>query len=530
VEGTSWVALDPLADRTQHAHTLRRIHADFQAGLDVTYRMREVVARSWRRSGEAGIDPGSHCAPIVLAPEAVEDRWERHPLHRVLPVLRDLLSDATRDSNHMLVLSDAGGVLLWMEGHRPVIEATEDMHFVRGADWSEAGAGTNALGTALAVDHPVQIFSAEHFTSNAHPWQCSGAPIHDPETGGILGVIDLTGHFKTGHPHTLALVAAAANMAEAQLRQELVERRANLRELYRGRVAGATEPTALVTANGTVLEGAWLGERVGAPPPEGGELVLADGSTLVVEPLAEGACVLWRRRPGGAAATPAPGAVAAPAAAAGLGAAATPSAPAPGAAAAAAGLGAPAALRFELLRSRPRALVAGREVELGRRQAELLAVLALSPAGLTAEQLALELYGEAGKPVSVRAEIVRIKRLLGPVIGARPYRLIADFDADFVEAEHRVDRGDLAAAVALHSEPLLRDSEVPAVAEARTVLEFGLRRAVMASLDPALLDAWCRTTSGRDDAGAAERLLELVGDDDPLAPRARARVERLRAL
>ena len=61
------------------------------------------------------------------------------------------------------------------------------MHFVCGADWSEQGAGTNALGTAIAVDHPVQIFSAEHFNRIVHPWQCSGAPIHDPATGEILG-------------------------------------------------------------------------------------------------------------------------------------------------------------------------------------------------------------------------------------------------------------------------------------------------------------------------------------------------------
>src|SRR4051794_29784144 len=177
--------------------------------------MRDVVARSWARSTAAGIDPEAHRAPILLDTEAVQDRWEHHALQRVLPVLRALLDEATRDGNHMLVLCDAEGVLLWMDGHRPVVEATEAMHFVRGADWSEAGAGTNALGTALAVDHPVQIFSAEHYSANVHPWQCSGAPIHDPDTGRILGVVDLTGHLTTGHPHTLALVTAAAGMAEA---------------------------------------------------------------------------------------------------------------------------------------------------------------------------------------------------------------------------------------------------------------------------------------------------------------------------
>ena len=33
--------------------------------------------------------------------------------------------------------------------------------------WTEDSAGTNAIGTALAIDHAVQIFSAEHFLAPA---------------------------------------------------------------------------------------------------------------------------------------------------------------------------------------------------------------------------------------------------------------------------------------------------------------------------------------------------------------------------
>ena len=155
----AWVAVDSVSDRLQHARALRRLHDAFQGGQDVLRGVRAVVAHSWERSDAAGIDPAQHRAPIVMDERELEDRWNTHPLYPVLPVLRELLTDATKESGHMLVISDARGVLLWIEGHQRVIEATEDMHFVTGADWSEAGAGTNALGTAIAVDHPVQIFS-----------------------------------------------------------------------------------------------------------------------------------------------------------------------------------------------------------------------------------------------------------------------------------------------------------------------------------------------------------------------------------
>ena len=59
--------------------------------------------------------------------------------------------------------------------------------------WSEDSAGTNAIGTALAIDHAVQVFSAEHFLADQHAWWCSAAPIHDPVTGALLGVVDISG-------------------------------------------------------------------------------------------------------------------------------------------------------------------------------------------------------------------------------------------------------------------------------------------------------------------------------------------------
>jgi hypothetical protein len=492
VIASPWLAVDSTSDRVQHALEVRRLHDAFTAGDDVTG-LRAVVAQSWRRSDEAGIDPDRHLAPIVMDEEEIADRWSRHPLFPVLPMLRRLLSDATTHSGHMLVISDARGVLLWIEGHRRVIDATENMHLVCGADWSETGAGTNAMGTSIAVDHPVQIFSAEHFNKIVHPWQCSGAPIHDPDTGEIIGVIDLTGHLRTAHPHTLSLVTAAAGMAEAYLAQEMERRDARLREAYLARVGGAGVPTALVRGGGRVLlsvPGGWPGERV-ALPEGGGELQLPDGSEAVAEPLpGADAYIVWKRIARAPSVRP--------------------------------------ALRLDLLGSPPSASVAGRRVELTQRHAEILAILALSPRGLTAEQLTLELYGERGKPVTVRAELSRLRRLLAGLVHARPYRLLGAPAVDFLEVERLVEHDRAAEALDRYPAPLLPGSEVPLVAEARTRLDGGLRRSILQSGDTALIARWCASASGRDDLPAAELLLSLLDERDPAHPGARARVARLR--
>ena len=83
-----------------------------------------------------------------------------------------------------MVVSDADGTLLWLEGAPRVrLAAANSMNFAVGALWSEGGAGTNAIGTALAADHAVQVFAAEHFNEVVQAWTCAAAPVHDPDTG-----------------------------------------------------------------------------------------------------------------------------------------------------------------------------------------------------------------------------------------------------------------------------------------------------------------------------------------------------------
>ena len=79
-------------------------------------------------------------------------------------------------------------------------------------------------------------------------------------------------------------------------------------------------------------------------------------------------------------------------------------------------------------------------IALGVRQAEILALLALNPAGLTCEQLTLELYGEEGNPISARAEVSRLRRRFRA--GARAaVPASGRVSADFVEVERLLASG-----------------------------------------------------------------------------------------
>src|SRR3979409_534531 len=101
---------------------------------------------------------------------------------------------------------------------------------------SEVGGGTNAIGPALAAAHPVQVHAAEHLSEVVHGWTCSAAPVHDPEDGKLLGIIDLTGRLRTAHPHSYAGALATARAVEADLRGRLEEHDAKLRVRYLARI------------------------------------------------------------------------------------------------------------------------------------------------------------------------------------------------------------------------------------------------------------------------------------------------------
>jgi transcriptional regulator of acetoin/glycerol metabolism len=128
-----------------------------------------------------------------------------------------LLPGSAEESGVVVAVGDAAGRLLWVEGDRHVRTLTGDMGFVAGTDWAEAAVGTSAPGTALALDRSVQIRQAEHFNRLVQPWSCTAAPVHDPETRRLLGVIDVTGGAEAATPQAQLLVDATARAVEGEL-------------------------------------------------------------------------------------------------------------------------------------------------------------------------------------------------------------------------------------------------------------------------------------------------------------------------
>src|SRR6185437_12482733 len=229
-------------DPRRYARLMSEVYDATMAGDRAPARPRKVIEDSWHRLMARGIDPDALPAPEVE--DATLD------MLRLSSGLMAVLDEISRGLESLL--ADAQGRVLWRSGSRSVLGKADRLGFVEGAHWGENAVGTNAIGTALMSNGAVQVFSAEHYARSHHSWTCAGAPIKDPRTGHVIGVVDVSGPAATVHPTTVALVDAVARLAEAHLRQEHDHTLNRLRTVAAPILARIASPALAVDPQGWV--------------------------------------------------------------------------------------------------------------------------------------------------------------------------------------------------------------------------------------------------------------------------------------
>ncbi|MBO9522133.1 MAG: transcriptional regulator [Nocardioidaceae bacterium] len=389
--------------------------------------MRAEVADSWHLSAAAGVSADDVEAPITLPADVLADHRAAHPLAQVFPLLDDVLGQAARDCDAVMAVSDADGQLLWVCGTPATLRRAEKIGFVEGSNWDERLAGTNAPGLALRLDRATQVWRAEHFRHSVQAWSCAATPIHDPSSTSLLGVLDITGSDDIAVPQTLAMVRAAARMAEAELAREKLSR---------------VQPAE--TAPGAMH--------------------------LVIESLGRSDSLLT--------------------------------------------------------------IDDGRghrhQVRLSPRHSEILLLLASAPRGLSGDELAVLVYEDDSASSTLRAELNRLRGLLGEdVLASRPYRLAGSVTADWLALEAQLAAGDLRGAMRGYRGPVLPRSTAPGVVRLREQLHMSLREAVRRSAQADLISTWTRSSWGSDDYEMWVAQKAAVGPGSPMLPLVEGQLARL---
>ncbi len=138
-------------------------------------------------------------------------------MHAAAPVL-DHLRDELPDQPVSVVLTDQRGYVL---DRRTSLDDLRDrldrVCLAPGFGYAERFVGTNGIGTTLEAGQATLVYEQEHFTGPLIDLACAGMPIHDPITGELAGVLDVTCFARDAGPMLKAVAAGATRGIQERL-------------------------------------------------------------------------------------------------------------------------------------------------------------------------------------------------------------------------------------------------------------------------------------------------------------------------
>jgi hypothetical protein len=176
------------------------------------------------------------------------------------------------------------------------------------------------------------------------------------------------------------------------------------------------------------------------------------------------------------------------------------------------------------------------ETALSLRHAEILAVLARTETGLDTAELAEAIYPGAVTPVTVRAELTRLRKALAAAgladtvkLTSRPYR-VTGLSVDALSVENLLGRGSHVRALQSYAGALLPDSEAPMIVAWREELAATIREAVLADASAETLMSYLQRPEAAHDVEAWTLALKLLPARSPKRAAVLARLDSLEAL
>lgn len=198
--------------------------------------LRPLVAESWTRCRESGLDPIAPVTEIEVSGAALKKALaEIKPVLDVAGPFMNALYATVGSQDLIVRLTDTHGWVIECFGDPSVLLPGTQLNPYQGMTVQEERIGTNAIDLAMRSGLPQQVFGAEHYHQAFHQWATSAAPIRG-HGGQVMAVISISGPSEKVHPHTLGMVMAGALAIEHKLKlnvlnQELVRRNEHLNAL-----------------------------------------------------------------------------------------------------------------------------------------------------------------------------------------------------------------------------------------------------------------------------------------------------------
>jgi hypothetical protein len=180
-------------------------------------------------------------------------------------------------------------------------------------------------------------------------------------------------------------------------------------------------------------------------------------------------------------------------------------------------------LELRLL-GRTEAILDGVRLLLKPRRVEILALLALHPAGLSLDGLHACLYGDRQVTrATLKADVSHLRTSLGGGISSRPYRIALPVRCDAVDVLEALRRGRVLDAASAYGGDLMPGAEAPGLAEYRNYLAVAMREALLAAPEPEAVLRYADAVP--HDIEVLEHAVQVLGDSShAVVPLLRARL------
>jgi sigma-54 dependent transcriptional regulator, acetoin dehydrogenase operon transcriptional activator AcoR len=175
-----------MAVTTDEMRTLRQARATFLGGNSAVPAARPEIVASWRRSQLSRVSVDHLNLPFT--PAAIADS---KLLMAAEPVLDEFAASLAGSPVSVLLADRNGRVVGQWTGERALERQLEAESIGVGFTLTEEYAGTNGIGTALEMMCPVKVYGPEHYAQALHGLTCAAAPLRNPLSRHIEGVVNL---------------------------------------------------------------------------------------------------------------------------------------------------------------------------------------------------------------------------------------------------------------------------------------------------------------------------------------------------
>jgi transcriptional regulator of acetoin/glycerol metabolism len=217
----------------------------------ISQKVRPEIARSWVRSRQSGVPAAGDPATRH------EDFDSENRVMRLATPILDRLAAEVANADMVVILTDPTGLVLDRRaGTAALRRGLDRVLLAPGYLYAEETVGTNGIGTAAEMRDVAWVVGSEHYAEWLRWLSCAGAPIRNPITGRVEGVLDVTCRLQDTSPLMVPFVKEGAREIERRLYEDSSQSDRDLLDRFVAVARRSTRPVVALNPHTVIANAA----------------------------------------------------------------------------------------------------------------------------------------------------------------------------------------------------------------------------------------------------------------------------------